>query len=63
MSGGIYRSEAGAQAVQTAYRSHLDHWPLPHREIRVPTREGETFVVDCGPSTARGRAVAASDRP
>src|SRR5690349_4211011 len=30
----------------------LDEWPTPHRQIRVPTREGETFILACGPESA-----------
>jgi len=48
----IYKTEAGGEAVRARYREFLDRWPLPHDEIRVPTREGETFVVACGPATA-----------
>jgi len=48
----IYKSEAGAQAVQALYRQVLDDWPVPKTELRVPTREGETFVVACGDETS-----------
>jgi pimeloyl-ACP methyl ester carboxylesterase len=48
MSASIYKSEAGGQAVQALYRQVLDGWPVPKTELRVPTREGETFVVACG---------------
>jgi pimeloyl-ACP methyl ester carboxylesterase len=48
MSRPIYKSEAGEQAVHALYRQVLDGWPVPKTELRVPTREGETFVVACG---------------
>ena len=49
---GIYRSAAGAHAVKQRYRQLLDQWPIPSEFVRVPTREGETFVVACGPKDA-----------
>ncbi len=48
----IYRSAAAAEVVGAAYRSVLDGWPVPHQELRLPTREGETFVVACGAEDA-----------
>lgn len=46
----IFKTEAGAAAVMAAYRGVLDGWPVPSEERRLPTREGETFVVACGPA-------------
>jgi len=48
----IYKSVAGEREVQQRYRELLDQWPVPCELIRVPTREGETFVVACGPPDA-----------
>ncbi|MFG2224991.1 alpha/beta fold hydrolase [Streptomyces sp. NPDC048644] len=48
----IYKSEAGAGELQRRYREALDAWPVPAEHIRVPTREGETFVVASGPQDA-----------
>src|SRR5262249_19003426 len=48
----IYRSEAGRQVVEQQYREALERWPVPHRQLRVPTREGETFVVVSGENNA-----------
>jgi pimeloyl-ACP methyl ester carboxylesterase len=44
-----YRSAAGEAAVRERYLELLGQWPVPYEELRVPTREGETFVVACGP--------------
>ena len=44
----IYKSEAGARAVEDRYREVLALWPVPNRQLRVPTREGETFIVVSG---------------
>ncbi len=44
----LFRSERGAARVRTLYQEFLDTWPVPHRQIRVATREGETFVIACG---------------
>ena len=52
MSRPIFKSEAGAEAVRALYRQVLDRWPTPKTELRVPTREGETFVVACGSEDA-----------
>lgn len=48
----IYKSEAAAQLVLRRYREHLDAWPVPSEHVRIPTREGETFVVVSGPVDA-----------
>ncbi|MFI7090002.1 alpha/beta fold hydrolase [Streptomyces lydicus] len=48
----IYKSEAGARELQRRYREALDAWPVPAEHLRVPTREGETFVVVSGPEDA-----------
>lgn len=48
----IYRSERGARAVRERYVAFLDRWPVPSERIMVPTREGETFVLACGPKDA-----------
>jgi pimeloyl-ACP methyl ester carboxylesterase len=52
MSGSIFKSEAGAEAVHALYRQVLDGWPAPKTELCVPSREGETFVVACGSETS-----------
>jgi pimeloyl-ACP methyl ester carboxylesterase len=48
----LYRSDDGKRQVHTEYRSVLDAWPVPHDELRVPTSQGETFIVTCGPANA-----------
>ncbi len=48
----IYKSERGAQAVRERYLLLLDRWPVPSERITVATREGETFVLACGPKEA-----------
>lgn len=44
----IYKSDAGRQIVERQYRDALQRWPVAHRELRIPTRAGETFVVVSG---------------
>lgn len=46
---GIYKSQAAQEAVEAAYRKVLDAWPIPKEEVRIATRQGETFVIACGP--------------
>ena len=52
MSRSIFRSATGEKAVHTLYRQVLDGWPTPKTELRLATREGETFVVASGPEDA-----------
>jgi pimeloyl-ACP methyl ester carboxylesterase len=52
MSDLIFRSEADAAEVMREYRAVLDQWPVPRQEIELPTSQGETFVLACGPETA-----------
>jgi pimeloyl-ACP methyl ester carboxylesterase len=44
----IYRSPEGQHAIEARYRALLERWPVPHEELRVPTRAGETFVIASG---------------
>lgn len=48
----IYKSPAGEQAVKARYEALLALWPVPHERRHLPTREGETFVIACGPQDA-----------
>lgn len=48
----IYKSAAGAQLLRERYLDVRRAWPVPHEEVRVPTPEGETFVVVSGPAGA-----------
>jgi pimeloyl-ACP methyl ester carboxylesterase len=45
----IYRTAAGGRAVEQRYRDILRLWPVPSERLSIPTREGDTFVVACGP--------------
>jgi len=49
---GIWKSEAGRAAVLERYAQFLQHWPTPSAQLRLPTSQGETFVVACGPQGA-----------
>ena len=46
---GVFKSDAGREAVQAAYTEILSHWPVPVEQRRIDTRYGETFVIVCGP--------------
>ncbi|QYN34280.1 alpha/beta fold hydrolase [Pseudonocardia sp. DSM 110487] len=48
----IYTSPAGARTIEAKYGELLAGWPVPAQHQRVPTREGETFVVASGPADA-----------
>jgi pimeloyl-ACP methyl ester carboxylesterase len=49
---GIYKTADGARLIQERYLECLSRWPVPNQHLRVPTREGETFIVTCGPESA-----------
>jgi pimeloyl-ACP methyl ester carboxylesterase len=48
----IYKSSGGERVIRDRYRRFLERWPVPNEQLRVPSREGETFVVACGGKTA-----------
>ncbi|SHI38269.1 Pimeloyl-ACP methyl ester carboxylesterase [Nocardiopsis flavescens] len=48
----IYRSPAGERKSLERYRRALDAWPAPADRVRLPTRQGETFVLVGGPGQA-----------
>lgn len=48
----VYRSSEAAERVHGKYCRLLDNWPVPSEQLRIPTREGETFVIASGPRDA-----------
>jgi pimeloyl-ACP methyl ester carboxylesterase len=48
----IYKSAEGERLVRERYLAFLKHWPVPHQQMRIPTNQGETFVVACGAEAA-----------
>ena len=48
----IYKSIEGERQVLERYQVFLKHWPVPNQQVRVPTSQGETFVVVSGPENA-----------
>lgn len=48
----IYKSAEGERLVRERYLAFLKHWPVPHQQIRIPTNQGETFVVASGAEVA-----------
>lgn len=48
----VYKSESAAKWVHGQYRRYLTHWPVANEQVFVPTREGKTFVITCGPKHA-----------
>ena len=48
----IYKTEAGGRALEARYRELLALWPVANEHLRVPTREGETFVIASGEKSA-----------
>lgn len=52
MSDLVYKSADAARGVEAQYRRVLEQWPVPKAELHVPTRQGATFVLACGPEDA-----------
>jgi pimeloyl-ACP methyl ester carboxylesterase len=50
--GDVFHSPRGKALVHARYRAALDAWPVPHQELRIATRQGETFVLASGPEEA-----------
>jgi pimeloyl-ACP methyl ester carboxylesterase len=48
----IYKSKSGQDAIERAYRDTLRRWPVPNRQFTVPTRHGDTFVIESGAANA-----------
>jgi pimeloyl-ACP methyl ester carboxylesterase len=49
-SPGIYKTREGEQVIKSAYRQLLGQWPVPAEHCTIPTGQGETFVISCGPT-------------
>lgn len=49
---GIWKTPAGGEAVLARYREFLKFWPGEAEQLRVPTAQGETFVIASGPKDA-----------
>ena len=47
-----FRSHAGELEYVAAYDAALEQWPVPYEEIWVPTRFGDTHVIDSGAKDA-----------
>lgn len=48
----IWKTAAGEQAVKESYARFLARWPVTNEQLRLPTSQGETFVVASGPQGA-----------
>jgi pimeloyl-ACP methyl ester carboxylesterase len=48
----IYKSPEGERLVRERYLAFLKHWPVAHQQIRIPTSQGETFVIASGADDA-----------
>jgi pimeloyl-ACP methyl ester carboxylesterase len=48
----IWKSDEGKRAVEARYREILNLWPVPNEQMTLPTRQGDTFVIACGPEGA-----------
>lgn len=52
MTHALRRPWALDAALRDEYRKVLAGWPVPHTQLRLATRAGETFVVACGEERA-----------
>lgn len=48
----VWKSREGAEIVRKRYEAALGHWPGEYRAFHVPTRQGDTFVIESGPADA-----------
>lgn len=48
----IWKSDQGRTAVRARYAQFLAYWPQPNEQLRLPTSQGETFVVASGRADA-----------
>ncbi|HEY2358060.1 MAG TPA: alpha/beta hydrolase [Phenylobacterium sp.] len=44
----IWKTPAAGEAVRARYAQFLAYWPAPCEQLRIPTRQGETFVIASG---------------
>ena len=49
---GIWKTSAAGEAVRARYAQFLAYWPAANEQLRLPTSQGETFVVASGPKGA-----------
>lgn len=52
MTDPVYRSAQAAESIASQYRDVLEQWPVGRTELLLPTRQGSTFVIACGPKDA-----------
>jgi pimeloyl-ACP methyl ester carboxylesterase len=48
----IYKSIESERLVLESYRAFLERWPVPNQQVRVPSSQGERFVIISGPEDA-----------
>jgi pimeloyl-ACP methyl ester carboxylesterase len=48
----LYKTPESERAVRERYLEILQRWPKPNQQLRVPTRQGETFVIAGGKEQA-----------
>src|SRR5881394_1264574 len=48
----IWKTPEGGEAVRARYAQFLAYWPVANEQLRLPTSQGETFVVASGPKNA-----------
>ena len=48
----IWKTEAAGEAMLARYAQFLTYWPAANEQLRLPTLQGETFVIASGPEDA-----------
>lgn len=48
----LYKTESGEKEVKRLYDTPLTQWKMPHENIHVGTRQGNTFIIASGDKTA-----------
>jgi pimeloyl-ACP methyl ester carboxylesterase len=49
----LFTSAAGESEFEQAYQAVLQKWPCPYSEVSIPTSYGDTYVIACGPESAK----------
>jgi pimeloyl-ACP methyl ester carboxylesterase len=51
MNNTVYKSEESRKKVISFYDQELKKWPVPWRPLVIPTRSGDTYLIECGKPT------------
>lgn len=44
----VFKTPEGRRVIHDRYQALLRQWPVENRQLHLPTRQGDTFVIACG---------------